>query len=270
MEKIDITGVPETMIQTLYARAKESQKSNHIIHDQKAIEIVQKLDYDFSTADKDMMMCTGVIARTILLDRMVKEYITNNANAVIVNIACGMDTRFYRMDNGKIKWYNLDLPETIEVRQRFFTENDRVSMISSSAMDERWAKSVDAQDRSVLIIVEGLTMYLTEQDVRAILTIIDKNFINVTVFMDIMSPSVARNVEEKSIKASNAKFTWGAKTGKKLEQLAPGLSFVKDHSLTETMPDLYPIYKVIGKIPFIHNLSNKIAVLNKNHNSKPV
>lgn len=81
--------------------------------------------------------------------------------------------------------------------------------------------------------------------------------------MEIMSPTVAGKVEEKSIKASNAKFTWGAKTGKELEQLAPGLSFQTDHSLMEAMPNIYPIYKVIGKVPFIRNLSYKIAVLYK-------
>ena len=106
-------------------------------------------------------------------------------------------------------------------------------------------------------------MYLTEQDVQTMLTIIDKHFINATVFMEIMSPMVAGKVEEKSIKASNAKFTWGAKTGKELEQLVSGLSFQIDHSLMETMPDIYPIYKIIGRIPFIRNLSNKIAVLIK-------
>jgi len=264
MEKIDLTGVPETMIQTLYARAKESRKPNHIIYDQKAIEIVQKLDYSFSAADKDVMMSSGVVARTLLLDRMVKEYVNNHSDLVVVNIACGMDTRFYRVDNGEIRWYNVDLPETIEVRQRFFIETGRVSMIAASAMDERWADEIDKENGSVLIIIEGLTMYLTEKDVRTILNIIGKHFINVTVFMEIMSPMVAKKVEEKSIKASNAKFTWGAKSGKELEQMVPDLSFQTDRSLMETMPEIYPIYKMLGKLPLVYDLSNKIAVLSKN------
>lgn len=69
--KVDITGVPETMLQTLYARAKESRKTDHAIYDGKAIEIVDSLDYDFSLADKDMAMGSGVIARTIVLDKLV-------------------------------------------------------------------------------------------------------------------------------------------------------------------------------------------------------
>lgn len=73
--KIDITGVPETMLQTLYARAKESKKPDHAIYDGKAIEIVDSLDYDFSLADKDFAMGSGVIARTIVLDKLVSEFL---------------------------------------------------------------------------------------------------------------------------------------------------------------------------------------------------
>ena len=74
-EKVKITGVPETMIQTLYARAKETQKNNAKIKDDIAVGIVEKLDYDFSKADNDKTMASGVIARTIVLDKMVGEYL---------------------------------------------------------------------------------------------------------------------------------------------------------------------------------------------------
>ena len=59
-EKVTVTGVPETMIQTLYARAKESQKPDAKIKDTMAVEIVSELDYDFSNADKDKAMGSGV------------------------------------------------------------------------------------------------------------------------------------------------------------------------------------------------------------------
>ena len=95
-EKIKLSGVPETMLQTIYARAKES-RGRGIIHDAKAEEIIEKLDYDFSLADKDTAMHSGVIARTIVLDRLTKEWLAKHPSAVVVNIACGLDTRCYRM-----------------------------------------------------------------------------------------------------------------------------------------------------------------------------
>ena len=88
-EKVSVTGVPETMIQTLYARAKESEKDNPMIQDDMAAEIVSKLDYDFSNADKDKAMSYGVIARTIVLDEMVERYLSKNAKTVVINIASG-------------------------------------------------------------------------------------------------------------------------------------------------------------------------------------
>lgn len=66
----------------------------------------------FSKADKDSAMSSGVIARTIVLDRMVEQYLNVHTNAVVVNIACGLDTRCYRMKGKYLRWYNLDLPQT--------------------------------------------------------------------------------------------------------------------------------------------------------------
>lgn len=74
-EKIKLSGVPETMLQTVYARAKESRMRG-AVHDAKTEEIVKRLDYDFSLADKDAAMHSGVIARTIVLDRLVAEWLS--------------------------------------------------------------------------------------------------------------------------------------------------------------------------------------------------
>ena len=86
-EKVNVTGVPETMVQTLYARAKETKKQNAKIKDEIAVKLVEKLDYDFSKADKDNAMTYGVIARTIVLDRMVEQYLKKYENAVVINLA---------------------------------------------------------------------------------------------------------------------------------------------------------------------------------------
>lgn len=87
-EKITLSGVPETMLQTVFARAKETKTRG---------AITDRLDYHFSMADKDAAMHSGVIARTIVLDKLVKTYLAGHGGAVVVNIACGLDTRCYRM-----------------------------------------------------------------------------------------------------------------------------------------------------------------------------
>ena len=171
-EKIKLSGVPETMLQTVYARAKES-RGRGAIHDKKAEEIVGKLDYDFSLADKDTAMRSGVIARTIVLDRLTNAWLAENSNAVVVNIACGLDTRCYRMQ-GYSHWYNLDLPQTIAVREKIMTESGLISQISMSAM-ENWGDKITETNTPALVIIEGLSMYLTEADVKQIFSVISKD-----------------------------------------------------------------------------------------------
>ena len=95
-EKITLSGVPETMLQTLYARAKET-RTRGAIRDEKAAALVERIDYDFSLADKDVAMHSGVIARTIVLDRLVEGFLAQHQSAAVVNLACGLDTRCYRM-----------------------------------------------------------------------------------------------------------------------------------------------------------------------------
>lgn len=224
------------------------------------------MDYDFSAANKDAVMSSGVVARTIVLDRMVKDYVAKHPETTVVNIACGMDTRFYRVDNGKISWYNIDLPVTMQIREKYIHECDRVHNIAASAMDECWTRQIPAEIDTALIIVEGLTMYLTEADVKQILSLIGQRFTHATVFMEILNPKFVKAKIEKSISQSGAVFTWGAKSGEELVQLAPEFRWQGDRSLVEGMVEIFSIYKVIGKIGAVRNLSNKISILVKKDN----
>ncbi len=259
-EKIKLTGVPETMLQTVYARAKESS-TRGAIHDEKAEQIIAALDYDFSLADKDSAMRSGVIARSIVLDKLVSEWLSKNPDAVVVNIACGLDTRCYRM-KGYSHWYNLDLPETIAVREKLLPESGKISQIAMSAMDD-WGGEIWESDAPILVIIEGLTMYLNEADIKRIFAVIAGRFRKATVFVETMNPVMAKRFKEKSIEGSHAKFTWGVKDGKTLAELLPDFQFVEEHSLTQGMAAFVPIYKWLDKIRFVRNISNKIVVLKK-------
>ena len=255
--------VPGTMVQTLYARAKETRKKNAKINDEIAVELVKKLDYDFSKADKDNAMTYGVIARTIVLDRMARQYLEKHANTVVVNIACGLDTRCYRMEGKYLRWYNGDLPEAMKIRKQFLTETGPVYQITKSAMDDSYVDDIDYHGENVLVIIEGLTMYLYEKDIKKMFSIIEKSFQEVTVMVETMSPFVVKHVKEKSIEGSNAKFTWGVKNGKELQRIISEFSVQQEVSLVEGMKELMPIYHVIGKIPTVRNISNKIIVMEK-------
>lgn len=257
-EKIRLSGVPETMLQTVYARAKES-RGRGAIRDLKAEEIIGRLDYDFSLADKDADMHSGVIARTIVLDRLVGEYLAAHPGATVMNLACGLDTRCYRMQ-GYAHWYNLDLPETIAVREALLPESGSISQLAMSAMDD-WGAAVEGPSGPALVIIEGLTMYLTQADVQRIFAVIAGRFPAATVFTETMNPMVVKRFKEKSIEGSKAKFTWGVKDGRALAALLPGFRLAGEHCLTEGMAAFVPVYRLLDKLPLIRNISNRIAIL---------
>lgn len=259
-EIINLSGVPETMLQTVYARAKESN-GRGAIHDAKAEELIEKLDYDFSLADKDTAMRSGVIARTIVLDKLTKSWLAAHSGAVVVNIACGLDTHCYRM-SGYAHWYNLDLPETMAVREKLLPERGTISQIAMSAMED-WGSEISEQNVQVLIVIEGLTMYLSEADVQRIFRVISHRFEKATVFVETMNPIIVKRFQEKSIEGSNAKFTWGVKDGPALAAMLPDFRFVEEYSLTEGMAAFAPIYRLLDRLPAVRNISNKIIVLEK-------
>lgn len=265
MEKIKpvLNGAAETMLQSFYARAMYSKNPRHRFHDEKAEEIVDKLDYDFGQASHDAAMSGGVIARTVVFDELVSDFIAKNPNCTVVNIACGLDTRFYRMDNGTITWYNLDLPETIEVRDSVYHESGRVSTIGCSAFDPAWVDRVNARGK-MLFIIEGLTMYLSAEQVGAMLGIIRDNFDNAYVLMECLCPKfVGKEKVEKSIQSTGAQFSWGANSFDDLGTLAKGFRKVKDDNILRGMHILHPAYRLITWLPIMKQITQKILIFEK-------
>ena len=115
----------------------------------------------------------------------------------------------------------------------------------------------------MLVIIEGLTMYLSQADVQRIFAVIAGRFPEAAVFVETMSPMVVKRFKEKSIEGSHAKFTWGVKNGTALAALLPDFRLAAEHGLTEGMAVFVPIYKVLDKLTVVRNISNEIIVMEK-------
>lgn len=260
MEKISAEGIPEEMLLALRGRERESKREGHFLYDEKAVQTVEALDYDFTEMDKTAAMGRGAIAKALLLDELVGDYIRENPGAVIVDVSCGADTRFYRVDNGQIRWYNMDLPETIEARKRLFGSHERVFDIPKSVLDESWTAQIEA-DGPVLVLVEGYTMHSSKQDVQKIFRIIGGHFQEAAVLMEITVPKVVKMAVDAS--TGQKKYSWGVKNGRKLQSLAAGFHAVKDVSLLEGLKKIYPNYKYYQFFPGMRRMSNKIVLLRR-------
>ena len=261
--KPTIRGNAETMLQSFYARAQYSKSKRHKFYDAKAVELVDKIDYDFSAAARDSAMGKGVIARTIVLDELVKDFIEKNPDCTVVNIACGLDTRFYRVDNGKITWYNLDLPETIAIRDQIFQESGRVSTIGISALDPAWAKEVRVRGK-MLFVIEGLSMYLTAEENGQILKIIKDNFDNAYILMECLAKMwVNKESIEKSIQQTGSKFVFGADHFEELGNMTAGYHKIKDDNILRGMAVFSPAYKLFALLPIAKKFTQKILIFEK-------
>ena len=174
--KIKLNNISETMLITLHARAKDAESKNPILNDKKSSEILSQLDYDFSKFEKAWASYYGILSRAKVMDNETKKFIQKYPDCVIVSIGSGLDTRFLRVDNGKIRWYDIDLPEVIEERKLFFEPNERVTDIAKSAFDSAWTKDIKLEGKKLLIISEGVLMFFEEQQIKQFLEILTDNF----------------------------------------------------------------------------------------------
>ncbi len=252
-------AVESTMLIPLMIKANETKKKNPRIIDNKAVEIVEKLGINDPTLDK-FMSHEGVMARTLLFDKAVSDYISKNEDATCINLACGLDDRFSRVDNGKITWYDLDLDDVIKVRRQFFEETSRRKIISASMLDEDWVKSVQTNSK-VLIILEGVLMYFTKEQVQKTFDIIGKSFNESTIIAELMCKKAAKmSSKHDTIKHTNATFKWGVDHGSEICDMFTNLRLISETSFNVEMKKYSFRGWLFTVLPKIKNLNNRMAV----------
>ena len=165
--EIKLGSVQKTLLLPLWGRAIETQKPKPLLVDNKAVSIINSIPYDFTVIAKNINPISriGWVARSIYFDKKIKEFITVFPEATIVNIGCGLDTTFDRVDNGKIHWYDLDLPDTIELRKKYISETDRCSFISKSVLDKSWYDAIDKKSK-VMFLIAGVLYYFDENEIK--------------------------------------------------------------------------------------------------------
>ena len=236
---ISLGDVETTALIPVAIKANESLRKNPRIRDEIAVEMIKKLGIDTKPFDK-FMSHEGVIARTVMLDRMVKNFIAKNPSAVIVNIGAGFDNRFSRMDNGSIFWFDLDLPDSIELRKKVFSERERVSLLSGSVLEDTWCQAVNSEiektNSKVLFLAEGLFMYFTLEEISKLLSVLKTNFPGGTLIAEQNNPLMVKNQKyHDTVKNTNAVFKSGTWSGQEIADLCDGIRFVEEHSFNEEM-----------------------------------
>ena len=239
--KVKLGSVQETLLLPLWGRATETKSGKSGFSDEKAVEIINSIDYDFSEIEKNLYSVSRLswIARCIQIDSIITDFIKKYPQATIVNIGCGLDTTFERIDNGSIKFYDLDLPDTIELRRNFFSDTDRRKMISSSFLDKDWLNLIDA-DNGLLFISAGVLYYFEEAQIKKFLTDLSGRYTAYDFVFDAASPfgikMANRNVIKKGGMNSSAFLKWGLKSAGVIEKWDKRIHVVK------SLHNLYNMY----------------------------
>ncbi|MFW9786079.1 MAG: class I SAM-dependent methyltransferase [Candidatus Thorarchaeota archaeon] len=183
-DELATATIQSTMLGPLWARAKYTKLYPELLKDDQAGVILEKVkdlhpDYDFAFLDEflDELLGLSFAIRARTFDDVIMTYIKDKPQASIVNLGCGLDTTFSRVDNGTILWYDLDLPDAIEYRRQLIPETDRSTCIPKSIFDFSWMKDVDFEsDNGLLIFAGGLFAYFEEMEVSELFKTMVKHF----------------------------------------------------------------------------------------------
>ncbi len=182
----ELGPVQQTLLIPLFARAELSRKGPRLLHDPKAIEIVEALDYDFSKW-RGASSLLGACIRTRIYDGLVKSFLDDHPDGTVIEIGAGLNTRFERLDNGRARWVELDLPDSMALRRRFFSETKRRTMIAASVLDADWFDAVSACPPPYCFVSEAVLIYLPAAEAERALSAIADRFPGAVVITDTTS-----------------------------------------------------------------------------------
>jgi O-methyltransferase involved in polyketide biosynthesis len=183
--KMQLSDIQKTAFITLIWRAYYSYQKTPVFKDEKAEYLANNIKFDYFNELPEWVRNPheGLLARALKLDYEIKKYIEKNPDGLIVDLGCGLDTGFYRNDNGKVKWVNIDFPEIIELRKIFLPESTRVFEIGKSILDFSWIKDVKKiSPKNVLFLAVGVLQYLEENEVKELFSAMAENFLSSTLF----------------------------------------------------------------------------------------
>lgn len=257
-EKITLTKAQETLLITLYAKAQD----NPILVDEPARQVLEQVNYDFARLKVPQKTVVMVQMRAKQLDEYTHRFLASHPQALVLHLGCGLDSRCRRVvwAGPGVDWFDLDMPDVIALRRRFYPETDSYHLVASSATDLDWINQVNAKGRPVFVVAEGLLMYLTEASVRALFLRLREQFPGCELVCDVFSRLTANRVKaHPSLHKTGAAIQWGINHPHEIESWAPGIQ-LKEEWFFNQSPDLdklsllyAALFRLSGAFPAARN-----------------
>ena len=250
----DLEGVSKTLLIPLHYRAEESKSESSSFKDEIAERFHDAIAYDwgkFDAAASENWMTAMATAmfhkRFAIFDEQVRKFLEEAPDGLVVNLGAGLDTRFHRLDNGRVEWIELDLPGVIAFRRKLpEPESKRHRMIAASVLDDGWVMEIKRYARSrILFVAEGLFPYFTEEEHRKIFTSLAENFPGQEMLFHTLAPSLLQVFVQYRLTlvsklSMKAEMQWGLDDSRQVSALNPKVEFVDEFPLLDGCYDQLP------------------------------
>ena len=226
--KVELGQVQRTLFIPLLARARESRSRRPLLSDPKAVELAGAIDFNPATYRTGLRFI--VVIRTMIFDWWVRQFLAEHPGGTVVELGTGLNTRFERTDNGSVHWIDLDLPDTIALRRRFFADTDRRRMLAASLLDEDWLSQVAEFPGPYFFVSDGVLVYLREEEVTSALARIAGRFPDSRLAFDTYPRATLKWEHKMAERRDIARWQWPCDDPRTLERL--GLRLLETASPT--------------------------------------
>ncbi|KOV60424.1 class I SAM-dependent methyltransferase [Streptomyces sp. MMG1121] len=266
---VDLEGVPETLLWNLYQRAYEARQPRSVLDDPKAVELVERIDYPFEETfgTPSPLLAQGQALRVRTFDAAVRTFLEEHPDGTVVTLAEGLETQFWRVDNGRARWLCVELPETAEVRRALLPDEERRRTLAKSALDLSWRDEVDAS-QGVLVTAQGLLMYLRPAEVQGLIAGCAEGFPGGTLVFDAVPRWFSERTMRGEMKTAQGYVTppmpWALDAGElqKVRTAHPAITEVRELPLPRGRGPYYgAVWPVLRRLPGARNLRPTMTVM---------
>jgi O-methyltransferase involved in polyketide biosynthesis len=189
----ELGDVAETALWTLWFRAAETSRRDAMLSDPAAVDVLNKIDFPYQARFGRLFpaQALSLALRVLTFDTHIRRFLASSPTGTVVALGEGLETQFWRVDNGSARWVTVDLPESVALRRQVMPAHERQRMFAGSVLDPAW---MDLVEPPVLITAQGLLMYLAPTEVHTVLARCAQRFPGNGLVFDAVPPWLARLV----------------------------------------------------------------------------
>jgi O-methyltransferase involved in polyketide biosynthesis len=254
LEKVDFERERKTLLVSLHAKALDSASARPVLDDRSAAAVADRLDYDYTQLRVRTDDAIAVVIRAKQLDDWTAQFLAAHPDATVLHLGCGLDRRADRVERpAGSSWIDVDFPDVVELAERLYPRREGHRYVGASVTDPGWLDDVPAEG-PVLVVAEGLTMLLTEDEVRSLVERITARFDSGEFIFDVYNTTAIRSMNRhQTIRATGADLRWGVDDINDVTAWAPGLKLEQEWFIVGS--------PYVGRMPFTSIVISRLMYL---------